>query len=74
MTEPNPESDIRARQFRLIVMPIRDQLTTFFRSDRKLANHLNEIQSMLEGKSALEVGYATDNLQNLLLALSQIDS
>ncbi len=74
VTEPNPESDIRARQFRLIVMPIRDQLTTFFRSDRKLANHLNEIQSMLEGKSALEVGYATDNLQNLLLALSQIDS
>jgi hypothetical protein len=68
------DPDLRAIQIRLILTPIQEKLATILRSDRRLAAYLNQLLSMLEGKSALEVGYALDNLQNLLDILPKSDA
>lgn len=60
----NPE--INSLQVRLILTPIKEKLVMKLRSDRRLGVDLTQMLAMLEGKSALEVGYAADNLQNLL--------
>jgi hypothetical protein len=60
----NPE--INSLQVRLILTPIKEKLVMKLRSDRRLGVYLTQMLAMLAGKSALEVGYAADNLQNLL--------
>jgi hypothetical protein len=60
----NPE--INSLQVRLILTPIKEKLVMKLRSDRRLGVYLTQMLALLEGKSALEVGYAADNLQNLL--------
>lgn len=60
----NPE--INSLQVRLILTPIKEKLVMQLRSDRRLGVYLTQMLAMLQEKSALEVGYAADNLQNLL--------
>ncbi len=60
----NPE--INSLQVRLILTPIKEKLLMKLRSDRRLGVYLNQMLALLAEKSALEVGYAADNLQNLL--------
>ncbi|MCT7959878.1 NB-ARC domain-containing protein [Laspinema sp. D1] len=60
----NPE--INSLQLRLILTPIKEKLVMKLRSDRRLGVHLNQMLALLAEKSALEVGYAAENLKNLL--------
>lgn len=60
----NPE--IQSLQIRLILTPIKEKLVMKLKSDRRLGVYLTQMLAMLEEKSALEVGYAADNLRNLL--------
>lgn len=57
--------------FKPILISTKNQLTIIFRSKQKVKEHLQSILAMLEGKPALEIGYAQDNLQKLLTALEQ---
>lgn len=57
--------------FKPILTSIKNQLTIIFRSKQKVKEHLQSLLAMLEGKPALEIGYAKDNLQKLLTALEQ---
>ncbi|MBO0349646.1 hypothetical protein J0895_11090 [Phormidium pseudopriestleyi FRX01] len=63
-----------SRQIRLILTPIKEKLVMKLRSDRRLAVYLTQILTMLDGKSALEIGYAADNLKNLLNLLPKSES
>ncbi|MCT7957046.1 NB-ARC domain-containing protein [Laspinema palackyanum] len=60
----NPE--INSLQVRLILTPIKEKLVMKLRSDRRLGVYLNQMLTLLAEKSALEVGYAAENIQNLL--------
>lgn len=53
-----------------ILAAITEQLTTAFRNDKRLREHLIRILSILEDKPALEVGYAEENILKLLAELN----
>lgn len=63
------EGDIYSQQLRLMVTPIKDQLVMYCRSDRRLRDHLDTLLNKLSTLSAVEVGYALENTQSLLLTL-----
>jgi hypothetical protein len=56
-------------QFKPILLLVKEQLISAFRSETRLIEHLKTILSILEGKPALEVGYAKDNILRLLAEL-----
>ncbi|MCT7979674.1 NB-ARC domain-containing protein [Laspinema olomoucense] len=62
-------SEIHSLQTRVILTPIKEKLVMKWRSDRRLGVYLTQMLVMLAGKSALEVGYVAENLQNLLKLL-----
>ncbi|MGC1393861.1 MAG: hypothetical protein WA828_06230, partial [Coleofasciculaceae cyanobacterium] len=66
----NPEKD-NFKEFKLkpILTAITEHLTTAFRNDKHLRKHLSQILSILEGKPALEIGYAEKNILKLLAEL-----
>ncbi len=68
----NPQQD-NLREFKLkpILSAVSEQLTTAFINDKHLREHLSRILSILEGKPALETGYAE---QNILKLLAELDS
>jgi hypothetical protein len=53
-------------QFKPILLLVKEQLISAFRSETPLIEHLKTILSILEGKPAREVGYAKDNIHKLL--------
>ncbi|HEY9636817.1 MAG TPA: NB-ARC domain-containing protein [Coleofasciculaceae cyanobacterium] len=66
----NPQEDnIQEFQFKPILTAVKEQLVSAFRSEKRLIEHLKRILSILEDKPALEVGYAKDNILNLLAEL-----
>lgn len=56
-------------QFQPILLSVKEQLISAFRSEKRLIEHLKTILSILEGKPALEAGYAEDNLLKLISEL-----
>jgi hypothetical protein len=56
-------------QFKPILLLVKEQLISAFRSETRLIEHLKTILSILEGKPAREVGYAKDNIHKLLAEL-----
>jgi hypothetical protein len=66
----NPQKD-NHKEFKLkpILAAVTEQLTTAFRNDKRLREHLSRILSILEGKPALEIGYAEENILKLLAEL-----
>ncbi|NEQ22032.1 MAG: NACHT domain-containing protein [Microcoleus sp. SIO2G3] len=63
---------IRNTQTRLTLKPVAKQLLTAFHNKSCLEKQLNQILSRLQGKPALETGYAAGNTFNLMQQL-QID-
>lgn len=52
-----------------LLTAVKEQLTTAFRNDLRLREHLTRILSILEDKPVLEIGYAQENLLKLLAEL-----
>lgn len=73
VSDRNLKPKIAEIQIRLILTPIAQKLATYLKSDRQLAAALQELLSILEEKSAIEVGYAADNVRNLLNLLPAFD-
>jgi transcriptional regulator with XRE-family HTH domain len=66
----NPQkANFKEFQLKPILTAVKEQLTTAFRNDKRLREHLTRILSILEDKPTLEVGYAEENLLKLLAAL-----
>ncbi|GET42413.1 hypothetical protein MiSe_72300 [Microseira wollei NIES-4236] len=63
--------DAKEDVYKPILTLVKNRLCSesYFRNEIALAEQLNQILLLLEGKSALELGYATDNFQNLILQL-----
>lgn len=59
------------KEFKLkpILKAVTEQLTIAFRNEQQLKKHLSRILSILEGKPALEIGYAEENILKLLAEL-----
>lgn len=64
-----PEYNVKELQFKPILTGVKEQLIAAFRSNQRLIEHLQKILSILEGKPALEVGYAQENILKLLAEL-----
>ncbi|MDZ8105933.1 MAG: NB-ARC domain-containing protein [Nostoc sp. DedQUE12a] len=60
---------IHDMQVRLILKPIKNQLCKILKDENLIAEQLTKIVSLLQGKTALVVGYAKSNIENLLLEL-----
>ena len=60
------DSELRTLQENLLLKPVKERLLRMFRSDRRLSERLSKIQTLLEDKFPLEVGYSIDNILNLL--------
>ncbi|MEW6494437.1 MAG: NB-ARC domain-containing protein [Cyanobacteriota bacterium] len=68
----NPQGgNIQVFPFKPILSSVKELLITTLRSEQRIREHLKSLLAMLEGKPALEVGYAKDNLLNLLTELEQ---
>lgn len=66
----NPqEGNIQQVIFKPILISIKDQLISAFRSEHRIRKHLENLLSILENQPILEVGYAKDNLLKLLAEL-----
>ncbi len=63
------EDKIKEFHFKPILASVKEQLILAFRSEKRLIEHLKRILSILEGKPALEIGYAEDNILKLLAEL-----
>jgi hypothetical protein len=63
------KDNIKEFQFKSIMTAIKEQLIKIFRSEKRSVEHLKKILSILEGKPALEVGYAEENILKLLAEL-----
>lgn len=63
------DEDVKETQVRLILTPVKSKLYTIFRDERLIEEQLTRVLSMLQGKSSLAVGYAKENIQNLLSEL-----
>lgn len=63
------EDNIQDFQFQPILTSVKEQLISALRSEKRLIEHLKTILSILEGKPALEAGYAEDNLLKLIAEL-----
>jgi transcriptional regulator with XRE-family HTH domain len=66
--EPAPDT-VKEIQDRLILKRVKDKLPTILGSDRSIEEQLNEIVSIISGKSPTVVGYTQVNMRNLLAAL-----
>lgn len=66
-TETN--KTIQEMQVKLILKPIKNRLYQIFQDENLIEEHLSRIISILQEKSPLAVGYAINNLNNLLLEL-----
>jgi GTPase SAR1 family protein len=66
----NPQKE-KFKEFKLksILKAVTEQLTIVFRNDQQYRKHLSKILSILEGKPALEIGYAEENILKLLAEL-----
>jgi predicted transcriptional regulator len=56
-------------QTRLILKPIKNQLCKILKDESLISEQLTKILSLLQGKTALVVGYAKSNIESLLLEL-----
>lgn len=52
-----------------ILTRIKNKLRTIFRSEKLIESKLTEMRALLQENSPLEVGYASDNVRNLLMQL-----
>jgi hypothetical protein len=59
----------KATQAQSLLTQVADRLRTIVRSESKILNPLKELLPVLNGKSQLEVGYASKNLLQLLQVL-----
>lgn len=69
LSKAQVKTDTKEVQACPILPQIKNRLRTIFRSEKIIESKLTEIQSLLQGKSLLEVGYAGDNVRNLLVQL-----
>lgn len=53
-----------------IIKPINNKLIFEFRNEKLIKNTLNEMQALLQKHSLLEIGYASENICNLLKQLN----
>ena len=60
------EANLQSEQRQYLLVPILNQLRRMFRSESKIQDYLTQIQPLLEGEPALEVGYAMENVRQLL--------
>lgn len=67
-TQEQDES-VKELQRRFILTPVKSRLCTIFRDERLIEEQLTKVLSTLQGKSPLAVGYARENVQNLLLEI-----
>jgi len=63
------ESNYQDFQFKPIITSIKEQLIKAIRSEQRIIERLKNLLSTLEGKPALEVGYAEGNILKLLAEL-----
>ena len=63
------QSDIKEAQTSPMLTRIKDKLRTIFRNEKLIETKLGEIQALLQEKSLLEVGYASENIRHLLVQL-----
>jgi hypothetical protein len=63
------EDNIQDFIFKPILISVKEQLISAFRSEQRFREHINNLLSILEGKPILEVGYGKDNLLKLLAEL-----
>ncbi|MCL1471934.1 NB-ARC domain-containing protein [Argonema antarcticum] len=66
VTSADEDSEVNAIQLRLIITPIKNKLKEFFREESRIAYYFNQILFMLQDKSPHFVGYARENILNLL--------
>ena len=59
-------SSDRQQRESLILTPIKEKLYTIFRDEKLIQERLEQILALLEDKTYLTVGYARENIQNLL--------
>ncbi len=62
-------SSDREQRESLILTPIKEKLYTIFRDEKLIQERLAQILALLEDKTHLTVGYARENIQNLLAEL-----
>lgn len=63
------DESVKELQMRFIFTPVKSRLCTIFRDERLIEEQLTKVLSALQGKSPLAVGYARENVQNLLLEI-----
>ncbi|MEM7552737.1 MAG: NB-ARC domain-containing protein [Cyanobacteria bacterium P01_A01_bin.84] len=63
------DEKIQVMQVNLILKPIKNRLCQIFQDENVIEEQLTKINAMLQGKSPLAVGYAINNINNLLLEL-----
>lgn len=68
LRQSQAKNDIKEVQACAILTRIKNRLRTIFRNEKIIESKLLEIQSLLQEESPLEVGYAGDNVRNLLSA------
>ena len=62
-------SDTEEVQASPILTRIKNKLRTIFRSEKLIESKLTEMRALLQENSPLEVGYASDNVRDLLMQL-----
>jgi hypothetical protein len=60
------DESVKKLQRRFILTPVKSRLCNIFRDERLIEEQLTKVLSTLQGKSPLAVGYARENIQNLL--------
>ena len=60
------DESVKELQKRFILTPVKSRLCNIFRDERLIEEQLTKVLSTLQGKSPLAVGYARENIQNLL--------
>lgn len=69
LTKSQADKDFKGQRSQQILVPIKDRLLTIFRDERLIKEQLTQILTLLQGNSPLAIGYAPENIQNLLLEL-----
>jgi len=69
LVKTQTHSDTEEVQSSPIITRIKNKLRTIFRSEKLIESKLTEMRALLQENSPLEVGYASDNVCNLLMQL-----
>ena len=60
------EQEVKTIQAELILNSIKERLQRILRSERTVEEQLHKVLALLQSESPIEVGYASENIQNLL--------